>query len=561
MTEPATTTPKRSAVASLGAAAALMVIATLGSRITGFARTIVITHIFGDTGEVNAFFQAFAIPDFVYFLIAGGALRTGFVPIFTEYLTKGQDSKAWRTFSVTFWTLLSFGSVVVAAAMIFSRELTSLVAPGWAHAHPELLQPCAQIMRILLPAQVFFVVGGLMQGALNAKKHFLWPGVAPIVYNMMIIIGAYVAPHIAVFENARRAADGLPPISGIMYVAFFGVAGALLANCLLQIPALIAVGGKLERRWDLHDEGMRRVLKLAAPVIFGLAIGEINWMIVRMLCTIANPEQGPVILEAANRLWKLPSGIFAAGVAIAIFPSLAEHYTRGDEKSFVRDFSFGMRNSLYLMIPTSLIMGAMRIPLASLVYGHGQFSVEATRQVADVLLWLVPSMIAMGVSYIAARALYARQRMYKPMTAGIISILLCRISAIWLMAWYKLPGLAMANTIGDVSNAIILCFILKQIVGQLDGKRILMAQVKALPGNVFLVAAGVFLPGIIEQRLGTHGLIAKMAAVLVPLAVAFGGFAVFSAIFKVEEFHSAIQMVFKKRRSPQEPSPEEADEQ
>lgn len=553
------TSSRDSATRSLAAAAILMVVATLGSRITGFVRSIIILHIFGDTGEVNAFFQAFTIPDFVYFLIAGGALRTGFVPIFTEYLTTGQVAKAWRTFSVTFWTLLSFGTLVVGLAMLFSRELTVLVAPGWVRQFPELLNPCTTIMRILLPAQIFFVVGGLMQGALNAKKHFLWPGVAPIVYNTLIIIGALVAPHIAAFENARRAAVGLAPISGVMYVAYFGVAGALLANCLLQVSPLIKLGAVLERRWDLHDEGMRRVLKLAMPVIFGLAIGEINWMIVRMLCTIANPEQGPVILEAANRLWKLPSGIFAAGVAIAVFPSLAEHYVRKDEEAFVRDFSYGMRNSLYLMIPTSLIMGAMRLPMASLIYGHGKFSADAVPQVADVLLWLVPSMIAMGVSYIAARALYARQRMYKPVTAGIISIVLCRVSAIWLMHWYKLPGLAMANTIGDVTNAIILCYILKQLVGRLDGKRILMSQVRCLPANAFLVLAGIFLPGLVEQHLGTHGLIPKAAAVLVPLAVAFGGFGALSAIFKVEEFHHAFRMISRKSRPAPEAEPEEVD--
>lgn len=537
----------RGASRSLAAAAALMIIATLGSRITGFARLIVITDIFGDKGEVNAFFQAFAIPDFVYFLIAGGALRTGFVPIFTEYLTRGQVAKAWRTFSVTFWTLLSFATLTVGLAMLFSRELTCLVAPGWVREHPELLEPCTRIMRILLPAQIFFVLGGLMQGALNARKHFLWPGLAPIIYNLLIIAGACVAPHIAVAENARRAAVGLPPISGIMYVAYFGLAGALVGNVLSQVAPLRAVGARLEARWDLRDEGMGRVLKLAAPVIFGLAIGEINWMIVRILCT--HFPSGPVILEAANRLWKLPSGIFAAGVAIAIFPSLAEHYTRGDEARFTRDFSFGMRNSLYLMVPTSLIMGAMRLPLARLIYGHGEFSAEAVPQVADVLLWLVPSMIAMGISYIAARALYARQRMYKPMTAGIISIILCRISAIWLMAWFKLPGLAMANTIGDVANAVILCYILKQLVGRLDGRRIVAAQVRALPANVFLVLVGICLPGVFEQHLGTTGLMAKAAAVLIPMAVGFAGFIVLSAVCRVEEFRSAFAMVFRRRRA------------
>ncbi|MEN6402459.1 MAG: lipid II flippase MurJ, partial [Armatimonadia bacterium] len=326
MPEPTPQSPSAATAATRGlaAAAALMVITTFGSRLTGMVRMMVLTHIFGATGEVNAFFQAFAIPDFVYFLIAGGALRTGFVPIFTEYITLGKYEQAWKTFSSTFWTLLIGAGMLICAAMALAPQLTVLVAPGWAQTNPELMDPCTRMMRILFPAQIFFMLGGLMQGALNARKHFLWPGLGPIIYNLAIIAGAIAAPHLVAAENVRRAAAGLPPSSGVVYVTYFVLIGAVIGNVLVQIPPLRAVGAKLAVRLDLHDEGMTRVFKLALPVIFGLAIGEINWMIVRVLCT--HFPGGPAILETSNRLWKLPSGIFAAGIAIAIFPSLAEHY-------------------------------------------------------------------------------------------------------------------------------------------------------------------------------------------------------------------------------------------
>lgn len=532
----------------LAAAAAIMVLTTFVSRIIGMVRMMVLTHVFGSSGEINAFFQALTVPDLMYFLLSGGALRTGFVPVFTEYLTKGQEAKAWRTFSTTLWALLAFGTVAVGLAIVFARELTMLVAPGWVGEHPELLDPCVRMMRLLFPAQVFFVVGGLLQGTLNARKHFLWPGLASVIYNCSIIVGAVAAPWLVISENAQRAALGLAPVSGVTYVALFMLGGALVGNVLVQIPPLRAVGAKLERVWDLRDEGLRRVLKLALPVIFGLAIGEINWIIVRVLCT--HFEGGPVILEAANRLWKLPSGIFAAGIAIAIFPNLAESHTRGDDKAFVRDFSFGMRNTLFLMVPASLALGALRLPIVRLLYEHGEFSRQASPQVADVLLWLVPSMIAMGITYIGARGLYARQRMYEAVAAGVLSIVLCLATAFPLMHAAGLPGLSMANTIGCIANAVGLMWILRRLVGPLDGRRIAAAQVRCLPANAFLVLSGLLLLPVVERFLGSEGVLAKSAAVLIPLGVGMAGFLALAAVCRVEELHSALRMVTRRGRGP-----------
>lgn len=515
--------------ASLGAAAALMVITTLASRVTGLVRMMVIGHLFGKTPEVNAFFQAFVIPDFFFFLIAGGALRTGFVPIFSEYITTGQEKRAWITFSNTFWTLLLFACLLVGGGMLYAPWLTAIIARGWVN-QPELFNPCVHMMRILFPAQIAFMIGGLMQGALNAKKHFLWPGLGGIIYNMVIIIGAFVGRH----------------VGGVTTIAYFVLGGALLGNVICQIPPLIALGAKLEAKLNITDEGMIRILKMSLPVIFGLAIGEIDWIIVKALCT--HFDSGPMVLEFANRLWKLPSGIFAAGVAIAIFPSLAEHYTRKDEKLFVRDFSFGMRNSMFMMVPATLVLGAMRTQVIRLLFQHGEFTAETTSQVADLMFWLIPSMIAMGICYIAARALYARHSMWPCVWAGVASIVMTRLSAYWLMPPFGLNGLGMANTIGDVGNAVLLLWILKALVGQLDGKNIIMAQVKCLPANLFIVAVGILIPPIVERHVGTHGLVAHTIGLMVPLTIAMVGFFVLAGLFRVDELSSAWALMRRKGR-------------
>ncbi|MEN6401040.1 MAG: lipid II flippase MurJ, partial [Armatimonadia bacterium] len=227
--------------------------------------------------------------------------------------------------------------------------------------------------------------------------------------------------------------------------------------------------------------------------------------------------------------------------------------------SFVRDFSFGMRNTLFMMVPAVLLIGSMRTQIVRLLFEHGEFGAETTPAVAAVLFWLVPSMLAMGISYIAARALYARQRMYKPVTAGIISIICCRISAIWLMKYFERPGLAMANTVGDVANAVILLYILKNLVGNLDGRRIVMSQIRCLPANIFLVLSGLLLPSLVEQHLGTHGVLAKGLAVLVPAGVAVTGFLVIAGLMRVEELRSAGKLLSRRGRRTAEQAPEESE--
>ena len=353
----------------LASAAVLMVSLTLLARVAGLVRSMVIANVFGASGDINSFFAAFTIPDLMYFIVAGGAARTAFVPVFTEYLTRGKVQAAWRLFSSVFWLLLVFGAVVVAAGSAFSPQIAKVSAIGWLGSEPERVDVCARLMRIIFPAQLFLALGGLLAGALNAHRHFLWPAMGPIVYDVVFIIGTV-------------AAGALPERQGLELVAACAVVGALCGNVLLQIPALVRHGARLAAVLGFRDEGTRRVIGLVLPVMLGLAVAEINWVVVRVLATTCEPN-APAILEYANRLWKFPSGVFAAAIGIAIFPSLSEHYARGDKDKYLRDFSFGMRNTLFLVLPVTVAFGTLAMPIVRMIFERGQFDPAASPMVGE----------------------------------------------------------------------------------------------------------------------------------------------------------------------------------
>ncbi len=472
----------------MASAAVLMVFATFMSGLTGLLRDVAIGARFGREGA-DAFFNASSIPDLLYFLVAGGALRTGFVPVFTKYLAEGKEQQAWRTFSALFW-LLAMGAALLAGVGVLAAEpLARLISPGWVGEHPEILKTCGAMMRIMFPAQVFFALGGLLMGTLNALKHFFWPAMGPIIYNCTIVAGAVLAPWLL----------GLPTL------AYAVLLGAFIGNFLVQLGALRRQGGSsgptsvgrassppsegpgvpggLEARptgrgsgrkptvflagWKPAlrgggDEGVRRVLILALPVMLGLAIAEINFVITKALATAADPEGGVSTLQYANHLWKFPPRMFGAGIAIALFPALSHDFARGEEDQYRRDFSFGMRNMLFLSLPATALMLGLAGPMVRFLWpGFDEAGVHA---VTTTLLWFSVGIVPLGTVYVAARAFYARHDTVTPVIVGIISVAVCVIAAVLLDGPYKVAGLAMATALSGIVNAGLLIVLLEMRV-------------------------------------------------------------------------------------------------
>lgn len=524
--------PTPGATSWMASAAYLMVFATFMSGVTGLLRDVAIGAQFGQTGA-DTFFNAASVPDLLYFLVAGGALRTGFVPVFTRFLARGEEDRAWRTFSALFWLLALASGIMSAVGMLAAEPLARLISPGWVAEHPELVQDCTRLMRIMFPAQVFFTLGGLLMGTLNALKHFLWPAMGPIIYNCAIITGAIVAPRLL----------------GLNTLAWAVLAGAFVGNFALQMTTLQLRGGRLAAVWAPTDEGVRRVLALAGPVILGLAIAEINFVITKALATAALSQGGVSTLTYANHLWKFAPRMFGAGIAIALFPALSHDYARGDESQYRRDFSFGMRNVLFLTIPATALMMTIPGPIIRLLFPG--FDAEGVRAVTTTLIWFSLGIVPLGIVYIGARAFYARHDTLTPVWVGLIAVAACVTSAVLLDGPYQVAGLAMATSISGIINATLLVVLLERRVGRLDGRRIALSVLRVLPPTLALGAAAWGAATWLQSQVGTEGHMAHLIVTGGAMIAAGAVFLLGCRLMQVQEMTSAVDLVlrrFKKER-------------
>jgi putative peptidoglycan lipid II flippase len=550
-----TTPPPQAAEQSSGAtswmanAAILMIFATFASAVTGMFRDIAIGHVYGRSVVADAFYNAATIPDFLYFLVAGGALRTGFVPVFTELMARGEEDRAWRMFSAMFWLLSMVAALLAGAGIMLAEPIARFVNPSWAagsmneglrtfleamglmrpglEGNPEALEICALIMKLMFPAQIFFLLGGLLMGALNARKHFFWPAMGPIIYNVSIIAAALLAP----------------VLLGPTTLGFGVLIGAAVGNFGVQMVALRNRGGRLHL-FAKPTPAVRRVVLLALPVMLGLAIAEINFAVTKILANAVEGEGGVSTLNYANRLWKLPTRVIGAGIAIALFPALAEHYARGASQQFQRDFSFGMRNTVFLTLPATALMMVLAEPSVALLWPG--FDAEGVGAVATTLWWFSIGIVPLAIVYIAARAFYARHDTMTPVWIGAISVVVCVVSALWLAARYGVPGLAMATTLSGLINALGLVVMLQTRIGGLGGREIATSILRMMVPVLVMTALawgsvwglGQYLPGG-----GTGSMVERLLLVVVPLSLGSLAFVGLAKAMHLRELESAWRMV------------------
>jgi len=529
---------------SLGSAASLMVFATLASSITGVVRSVVYAHAFGDSDAFEAFVQAFRIPDLFYFLIAGGALRTGFIPVFTEYIARGDRDGAWRTFRVTLSVLLVLGGVAVVGGMLAAPWLAKwAVGSG---LEPEYQALCAKLMRAMLPAQFFFIIGGLLMGTLNALKHFKTPALGPIVYNLVIIAGTLVS-----LPLARWAGLYDPGPDQLAYrlwcLALFVVLGAAVGSVFIQVPPLVKLGARLRPAWDLADVGLRKLALLAAPVIAGLAVSEINFVVISNIATNA---EGAQYLEYPNRVLKLPPRMFGAAIAIALFPTLASHFASGRMAEYRKDLARTMRAVLLLSIPSAVVCACLSVPMMRLLFERGEFGPGATELTARWVFWGSFGIAPLSMQYIAARGFYALHETKVPLWVGVATAIINVLLALAVVRFtaFGIAGLSAVYSFTTLFQAAMLVWLLRLRTGPLEGRNMTTMLAKmVLPCVAMGVVAWAGAEGL-GMLVGATGLFAQATTCLVPFGASLATFALFCAILRVEDLNYAVGLVARRFR-------------
>jgi putative peptidoglycan lipid II flippase len=439
-------------------AAGLVMALFVASRILGLVREVVIARQFGTSADMDAYLAAFRLPDLLFQIVAGGALGSAFIPTLASYLERDDLPGGWRlTSAVINWVLLILSGLAVLAAVAAPTLVAKVIAPGFSPPQQAL---CAQLMRLMLISTILFGVSGIVMGALNARQHFLFPALAPVIYNLAIIASAL----------------GLGPWLGVRGLAFGVVVGAL-GHLAIQLPELARQGMAYHPALDPADPGVREVARLMGPRALGLAAVQLNFLVNTILASGLAPGS-LVALNYAFLLMLLPEGVFAQAVATAAFPTFSELVARGATSDMRRTFAGTLRAVLYLTIPAAVGLIALRQPLVALLLQRGAFTEASTTAVAWALLFYALGLVAHAAVEILARAFYALHDTKTPVAVGVAAMLSNIALSLLLIRLFQVPGwaphggLALANSIATTGEMAALLLILRGRLEGLEGQRL-----------------------------------------------------------------------------------------
>ena len=423
-------------------AAGLIGAATFCSRILGFIRDIILANLFGANAAADAFYIAYRIPNLLRELFAEGSMSSAFIPVFTEYHSTRSKQEAWDLASAAFTTLLTIVTLVTLLGILAAPSLVWLLAPGLHHDAAQLATTTL-LTQIMFPYLLFVSLAALAMGILNALRSFAIPALAPVFFNVCVIV----------FALAISPMFGQP----ILAVALGIVVGGL-AQFLMQLPGLHKKGFLFSWKFHPTHPGVKRMGILLIPTLLGLAVTQINLTISTILASYF--EGGPTYLFYAMRLIQFPLGIFGVAMATAILPSLSTHAAKGAHDELRATVNFGLRMVFFIILPSMVGLMLLRTPIIHLFFEHGAFSAQDTIGTASALLGFSVGLWAFASYRILAMAFYSLQDTRTPATVAIVSVGLNIGLSLWLMTPLAHSGLALAAGLAAIGHALILATIL-----------------------------------------------------------------------------------------------------
>ncbi len=400
----------------------------LVSKITGILDDLILAKIIGPGPQLDAYYAAFGLPDLLFTLIAGGALASAFIPMFSGLLAREDRSGAWRLASAVINTAFLIAAIASLILAIFAPWIVSqTIGSGFA---PEQQQLSANLMRVILISTVLFSVSGIVMSALQANQHFFLTALAPIMYNLGILGGVIF----------------LGPTLGVWGPAIGVVVGALL-HLLVQVPGLIKYQAKWSPRLGWRDPDLRRVIRLLLPRVAGMGVVQLAALVTTSLAS--HLSAGSVTaLSYGWRVMQLPETLIATAIATAAFPTLSEFAARGDLDRLRGILATTLRAILALTIPATiglLIFGRWAVQL---LFERGEFTSESTTLVTWAVQGYALGLIGHSLLEVGARTFYAQQDTRTPLLVAV-GAMIVSIAASWLLRdTLGVGGLALANSIG-----------------------------------------------------------------------------------------------------------------
>ncbi len=417
----------------------LLMTTVMLSRVVGYLREAYIAFAFGAGSQTDAYVAAFTLPDFLNYIVAGGAASITFISIYTRFLAEKRDADAQKTFSIII--------TVMTAVMLVGTLLTEIFAPQFVRwfvkdFKPDQIQLCVHLTRILLPAQIFFYVGGVVSAVLLSHRLFLLPAFGPLIYNVFIILGGVV--------GGRHF--------GIASLAYGAVVGSVAGPFLASVIGAARIGTGYKPSFDVTNPAFREWVKLSVPLMLGVSLVTADdWILRHYASSVVG---GISRLNYAKRLLQVPIAVLGQATGQASLPFFARLF---NEKK-LKEFATTVSDSVYRVSAASLLatawMTAAALPLIDLVYRRGKFLFDDTQPTAVYFFWFSLSLVLWSAQGLYARAFYAAGDTLTPMVA--VSVITAVSLPIYssLFHAFGVIGLAWASDLGIGINLLALAWLL-----------------------------------------------------------------------------------------------------
>jgi len=409
------------------------------SRVIGYVREAYIAYAFGAGPQTDAYVAAFTLPDWLNYILAGGAASITFISIYTRFLAEEREADAEKTLSIVV--------TVMTAVMVVGTIITEIWAPQFVRwmfggFSNEQIELCVHLTRILLPAQIFFYVGGVVSAVLLSHRLFLFPAAGPLLYNVFIIVGGVLGGH----------------RMGIAALAYGALLGSFTGPFLTSVIGAAKIGTGYKPSFDITNPAFREWVRLSVPLMLGVSLVTADDWILRHYA--ASGIGDIARLNYAKRLFAVPIAVLGQATGQASLPFFARLF---NEKR-LKEFADTVNDSVYRVTAASFLatawMMAAALPLIDLVYRRGRFLFSDTQTTAIYFFWFALSLALWAAQALYARAFYAAGDTLTPMVAvTLITAASLPVYSV-LFHTYGVVGLAWASDIGIGANLVSLMILL-----------------------------------------------------------------------------------------------------
>ena len=494
-----------------------VMLGTFASMVLGFAREVVNAQYFGERWELDAFLVAAIIPTLV-FGVFNGSLVTALVPVFSGYFANGEPEEAWRLSSTVINVLIVVLSACALVGWIAAPVLVRIVATGFP---PNEVGVTAHMTRIMMPTILATSIAGVVQALLNAQQRYRAASLQGMALNVCAIAGVLL----------------LYKTYGIFGLVF-GTAAGSIAQLGVQIPSYLR-RCKYRLVMDLRHPGFRDLFLILGPIIVGSAVGQVNLLFDKYFASTLDPGN-IAAMQYATKVVGFPQQLFAAAIATVIFPILSAHYASNDERGLRETTSTGLRMTALITIPAALGLIVLAQPIISVLFERGEFTQGDLVRTAGAMQFYAVGLLGLAASIVLTRCFFATHDSRTPVIVATAVMVLNVACSALLVKPFGINGLAFANSLSSLAEAVVLVAILRRRVGDVDGGLFGSSLVR-----IGVAAAAMAISAWVSNAILWHaaGTIWQHAATLAVDIIAGGAvFFVVGTLLRVRELAALLAM-------------------